>query len=286
MYILRLVVLSLLITLEGRGNSSNPCVCINSKEKQSFLKRIRRLEEAARRGNCPSGFIRYSRYCYLFVMAERSRSHWGGAKEYCREKGANLVTLDGSNQEQEEYKLFTGLIFTDQKALFPFDPLQGHKDNRGTSLEGDSLRWSSTQAAINNSNVHSVSLTKGPVAKWSPPKIQGHIIIGPEYLSCVVLKWNMDHFDWRFNSCWEERLQFICEARLGKHKKRKSKKRPKRDADDKSWPFGNTDDDIREHLLDSDTYEVDEDFVWMDDIDDIIDEDADMEISDLEDDID
>ncbi|XP_059140725.1 uncharacterized protein LOC131928667 [Physella acuta] len=165
--------------------------------------------------------------CFRFVMSKRSRSSWADAQDECLDWGGNLVTIDDKKKEKfirqhlrnnfrhiEVLKLFTGLIYTDALARAPYDPR-----NINHSQQGDSLRWTLTKQAVVTRQFN----TTINVGKYHPviDGLPGNPLSPASFLACVVLVWEPNanaELSWRFESCSEEKLNFICEVRIREEK--------------------------------------------------------------------
>ncbi|XP_067665222.1 C-type lectin domain family 10 member A-like isoform X2 [Haliotis asinina] len=74
------------------------------KEYEAYQKKYESLLHAMRKELeclshlCPTGFIRYKKFCFRFVM--HSKKTWRDAQKYCQDAGANLIFLNSTKKQE------------------------------------------------------------------------------------------------------------------------------------------------------------------------------------------
>lgn len=182
---------------------------------------IKSTLRAQTRKSCPSGYVRFKRSCFRFLMDEVHKATWAASEQYCLSQGGHLVTVDSARKEKfikkylrKNFKaysssqggtlLYTGLIYTNEDARLPLDPLGPLST---TVKDANGFRWTATGRA------------PGEGSNWRPD-FSTNIKSPDEWHSCIVLKFDPKSsvavFWWRGYTCSNEKHNFICEVRLPK----------------------------------------------------------------------
>jgi len=156
---------------------------------------------------CPSRWVRYKQSCYLFY---RYQMNWLDASLYCREFGANLVTIDGPS---ENAFLFNHLRNSTFRRHFTTPARRVNLNNWPYPNSEDwSITWIGySDLSSEGSFLWDETDSSGAYTNWGPGEPNNYL--GTEH--CAHFGWWLDATQ-RSSGIWNDarcdlRGTFICE---------------------------------------------------------------------------
>ncbi|XP_067665221.1 C-type lectin domain family 4 member C-like isoform X1 [Haliotis asinina] len=184
------------------------------KEYEAYQKKYESLLHAMRKELeclshlCPTGFIRYKKFCFRFVM--HSKKTWRDAQKYCQDAGANLIFLNSTKKQEFVAKhlkdnfashvqtVFTSGIHCDASYI-PYSWEPGKKKPTYDNLH---WRWEGKRSMVG---------TDPTDLQWCNGEIPTNLKF-TDLNTCLILS-KTCAWKWSAGKCQVER-PFICEMKL------------------------------------------------------------------------